>query len=150
VRKKTSNADDHFHSDLFGNITPMKTWEQKYQKYIRSPEWKTKCKEALGRAEHKCQKCGFSKWAGKLEVHHLTYEHFMHEPLEDLIVVCSKCHKIKDRQREVETEKRNYAKLQDARFEGWARAVYGDNWMMHNDEDVIYNEFQDWLDRNDY
>ncbi len=131
--------------DLFGNVTPEKTKEQKYREYINSPEWKKKSK-ALIESVGKCQKCGFSKYARKLEVHHLTYEHFKNEPPEDLIVVCSKCHKIKDRQREKETEKRNYEKLEDARFEGWARAVYGDDWMVYNDEYVVYQEFQEWLE----
>jgi 5-methylcytosine-specific restriction endonuclease McrA len=132
--------------DLFGNITPDKTWEEEYKEYISSRIWKEKCKQALERVGYKCQKCGLSKWARKLEVHHLTYERFKHELPEDLIVVCNKCHKIKDRQREQETEKRNYEKLQDARFVGWARKVYGDDWML-NDQEYIYLKYEAWLEK---
>ncbi|PKN71233.1 MAG: hypothetical protein CVU54_02085 [Deltaproteobacteria bacterium HGW-Deltaproteobacteria-12] len=136
--------------DLFGNITPLKTWEQKYREYIQSPTWEKKRKEALERVDHKCQKCGHTQWSRKLNVHHLTYERFMNELPEDLKVVCTICHKIEDEKRALETAKRNYAKFQDARFDGWARAVYGDDWMVYRDESDVYYEFQDWLDRNDY
>jgi hypothetical protein len=47
------------------------------------------------------------------------------------------------------SEERNYEKLQDARFDGWLRSVYGDNWMMLVDEDIAYDQFQDFLDRCD-
>lgn len=133
--------------ELFGYKKPKKTWEEEYKEYLSSKEWKIKATQALERVDYKCQVCGLSKFARKLEVHHLTYERFKREIPEDLDVVCNKCHKIKDRQRERETEKRNYNKLQDARFEGWARAVYGDNWMIRNNEDVLYEEFHEWLDR---
>lgn len=36
-----------------------------------------------------CEICGS---AINLQVHHLTYEHFRSEPMEDLIVLCAKCH----------------------------------------------------------
>lgn len=150
MRRKSNVNNVPGSVDLFGNITPLKSWNQKYQEYIRSPEWKKKCEEALARADDKCQKCHHTKWSRKLNVHHKTYEHFMYEPPEDLIVVCTYCHKVEDWLRDEETAKRNYEKLQDARFEGWARVVYGDNWMMRGDEDVIYYEFQDWIEKNDY
>ena len=133
--------------DLFGYKKPEKTWKEELKEYLSSREWKIKARQAKERADYKCQRCGSSKWVRKLDVHHLTYERFKHELPEDLIVVCNKCHKIKDRQREQETETRNYEKLQDARFEGWARKVYGDDWMMYNNEEYIYAEYEAWLDK---
>ena len=132
---------------MFGNITPLQSWEQKYQEYIRSPEWKQKRREALERVDHKCQKCGHTKWSRRLNVHHLTYEHLMNEPPEDLKVVCTVCHRIEDEKRALITAERNYEKLQDARFCGWARSVYGEDWMIGRDECIVYEEFHDWLDR---
>lgn len=133
-------------ADLFGYTPPIKTWEQEYKEYTSSKEWKIKCDHALERVDYKCEVCGFSKHSVKLSVHHLTYERFKHELPEDLMVVCEKCHKKKDRQREKETEKRNYQKLQDARFEGWARKVYGDDWMVYYDEEIVYLEYEAWLE----
>ena len=114
---------------------------------MRSPEWKIKRNSALKRAEDKCEKCHHTKWSRNLEVHHLTYEHFMNEPPEDLKVVCTVCHRIEDEKRALITEERNYEKWQDARFDGWARAVYGDDWMVYRDQYDVYCEFDDWLDR---
>jgi hypothetical protein len=131
--------------DLFGNVTLDKSWEQKYKEYLKSAKWKKKCTLKLEQVGYKCERCGISKWAG-LSVHHKTYEHFMDEPLEDLKVVCKKCHKIEDLIRQQETEAKNYQKLQDARFCGWARVVFGDDWIM-NGEDYVFQKYQEWLDR---
>jgi 5-methylcytosine-specific restriction endonuclease McrA len=136
--------------DLFGNITPDKTKEQEYKEYINSAEWKRKSKEAIKRAGNKCQKCGMDKGTRRLDAHHLTYDNFKHERPEDLEVVCVKCHREADKEREQEVAERNYEKLEDARFEGWARAKYGDNWMLYNDECIVYDEYREWFERNDF
>lgn len=135
--------------DLFGYEPPLKTWKQEYDEYIRSKEWKIKCQKALERAGNKCEKCGRDKYSVKLVVHHLTYDHFKNEPPEDLLVVCAKnCHFIEDKHREKRTEKRNYERLQEARFQGWVRKVYGEGYVC-NDEDALYQEFLDWLESID-
>ena len=136
--------------DLFGNVTPLQTWQQEYNEYMRSPAWKNKREVALKSADNKCQKCNHTKHSRRLNVHHITYEHFKNEPPEDLKVVCTLCHKIEDWKRAMETRRRNDEKLQDARFEGWARKVYGDNWMIGRDEADIYYQFEDWIYKNDY
>jgi 5-methylcytosine-specific restriction endonuclease McrA len=117
--------------DLFGNITPDKTKEGDYKEYITSATWKRRCEPVYKRADNKCEKCGMSKWTRKLSVHHLNYDHFKNEPPEDLILLCDKCHEKADKQREHETADRNATKLEDARFDGWARKKYGDDWMMY-------------------
>lgn len=62
----------------------------RYEDYIKSPEWKQKSDDAKARAGFKCQLCGNRK---ELTTHHNTYRNLGHEPPEDLIVLCWKCHK---------------------------------------------------------
>lgn len=131
-------------TDLFGNIIPDKTEEEEYNEYIASPAWKIKRVQALERTGYKCEECGMSKYTVKLEVHHLHYDRFKKERPEDLIVVCEKCHKKKDRQRERETIVKNYAKLQDARLDGWATKVFGEDWEML-DPQYVNDNFEAWL-----
>jgi len=135
--------------DLFGNITPDKTKEEEYKEYLASPTWKRKREQALKRADYKCEECGMSKWTRKLDVHHLDYDHFGNECPEDLIVLCEKCHKKADKQRERETANRNATKLEDARFYGWAEKVYGEQWMLLDPEN-IYEEYCAWCEKRDW
>jgi len=134
--------------DLFGYKEPEKTWEEEYNEYIRSSEWKKKCREAIKRAGEKCEVCGAPKWS-KLSVHHITYERFKHELPKDLKVVCARCHIKEDVKREEETKRKNFQKLQDARFYGWAETVYGKNWMIYYKEDEMYELYENWLDEKD-
>lgn len=60
-----------------------------YREYLLTPEWEATRKRALKRAEYRCQLC--SK-AGRLHVHHRTYERRGWENNEDLIVLCPHCH----------------------------------------------------------
>jgi hypothetical protein len=62
-----------------------------YHSYINSKEWKTnKRTEVLRRSGGVCERC--HKWP-VVNVHHLTYERLGNELLEDLLGVCTKCHK---------------------------------------------------------
>ena len=104
----------------------------------------------MKRAGDKCERCKTPKGLRRLEVHHRTYERFGNERLEDLEVVCVLCHRMVDIERREEIEQRNYERFEDARFRGWAEKVYGEDWMMLNNEDVIYEEYQAWLERKDF
>lgn len=122
-----------------------KTKEEDYAEYINSKAWKSLRARVLARAKDRCEVCGFSKWSVNLEVHHKTYERFKNERLEDLLVVCTSCHKEQDKIRENATKVRNRQKLLSAQFEGWARKVYG--WEQGDyDGDRIYDEFIEWLE----
>lgn len=68
------------------NLTP----KQKYKVYLKSAHWKQLRLKILLRDNYKCRLCGNSS---KLEVHHLTYNNKGKENLDDLITVCSKCHR---------------------------------------------------------
>jgi len=62
-----------------------------HKRYIKSDKWDFKRKKILKKANYTCQSCG--KKHTKLEVHHKTYQRLGNEKDEDLIVLCSTCHK---------------------------------------------------------
>ncbi|WP_156932986.1 HNH endonuclease [Desulfonatronum lacustre] len=104
-----------------------------YNKYIKSDEWKNKRIYALKAAGYKCQKCGIT---GRLEVHHLDYDSSLyHERLNDVEVLCRRCHQIADSEREYETA-----------YESYAYKIYGDYWVEHDDE-RLREEFDEWYER---
>ena len=61
----------------------------KYAEYINSPEWRKKREERLKYDNYHCRACGSTE---DLECHHVTYDHFGDEPIEDLITLCKECH----------------------------------------------------------
>ena len=63
---------------------------KEYNDYLKSPEWREKCKQVLNRDEFKCTMCGSTE---DLKVHHKSYEHLKHEPLDDLTTLCDHCHR---------------------------------------------------------
>lgn len=67
-----------------------KEHKQKYLDYLKSEEWskvKTKLFNLRGR---KCEWCSSTE---DIEVHHIHYYNLFKEELEDLTVLCSKCHR---------------------------------------------------------
>jgi len=62
-----------------------------YKAYLDSPHWASIRAAALVRAGNRCQsmthklRCDVSE---DLDVHHTAYEHFGHESLDDLLVLC--------------------------------------------------------------
>lgn len=60
----------------------------KLNEHYASEEYRTIRKQALIRDNYKCQKCGNEAE----EVHHLTYDNFPNEKIEDLQSLCSNCH----------------------------------------------------------
>jgi len=65
------------------------TASPRYTAYISSPEWYAVRDAKLNQVGHRCQECGDSE---RLEVHHLSYDRFENERLEDLQVLCHFCH----------------------------------------------------------
>jgi hypothetical protein len=61
-----------------------------YQTYLQSEGWKQRRTEAVKRAGYRCQVCNSRE---SLEVHHRTYVNKGHELPEDLLVLCSSCHR---------------------------------------------------------
>lgn len=120
---------------------------QEYQQYINSPAWKRFREYAIKQAGYKCARCGVSKWSGPLEVHHLTYERFKRERLTDVIVLCKACHEHADGERRTEVQEKNAAALEAARFNGWARKAYGDDWRDTVDTEAVHERYSEWKDR---
>lgn len=64
-----------------------------YKRYLRTRHWQQLRQEVLRRAGGRCEKCGYQPWKPNgLQVHHLTYSNVGNEKLDDLIVVCPRCH----------------------------------------------------------
>jgi len=61
-----------------------------YKEYLLTDEWKKKRKIILERANYRCQVCDSNK---NLHVHHRTYENIYNENIDDLTLLCGKCHK---------------------------------------------------------
>ena len=71
-----------------------RAWYRKV--YLRSPHWRARRSQAIGRAGGRCERCGAR---GRLEVHHLTYKRLGRERDRDLRALCHRCHRLADRRR---------------------------------------------------
>jgi len=70
-----------------------------YRRYMKSEKWFNLREKRMELDNYQCQFCN---GVGKtLEVHHLTYDNFMDENLEDLVTTCVNCHKYLDRIRKI-------------------------------------------------
>lgn len=67
----------------------------KYQRYIRSKQFKEIKKIILERDDYKCACCNSRAEERSLTCHHKTYQHLYDElnHLNDLIILCNVCHK---------------------------------------------------------
>ena len=117
-----------------------------YKEYLNSFAWKIQRVKALERANWRCEKCGKSRYQITLQVHHLTYDNLGHEKAEDLQVLCKSCHEAADGQRHAA----NDAKLRGARLDGWATKRYGEEWWDRFDPETVREEFDEWLERQQY
>lgn len=64
-----------------------------YVAYLKSPEWLAKRRLLTRQYGSRCTCCDSIPTSGNpLDLHHLTYERLGNERLEDLTVVCRKCH----------------------------------------------------------
>lgn len=64
-------------------------WWSRYEAYISSDAWREKRLRVLERDKWTCQACMRRR---ATQVHHLTYKHLEHEPLFDLVSICTVCH----------------------------------------------------------
>lgn len=65
---------------------------REYREYIASSDWAWRRDRAF-EASRKCYCCNHKASLRRpLDLHHLTYERFGHEPVEDLALVCRPCH----------------------------------------------------------
>ena len=66
----------------------LKKGNPEYEHYIHSSAWRKKADERMELDHHRCCVCG----GEATEVHHLTYDNFREERMEDLVSLCHKCH----------------------------------------------------------
>lgn len=67
----------------------MEKHKYNYKEYLESNKWKEFREKVLKRDNYKCTKCGNTN---ELCIHHITYDNFGNENLEDVVTLCSKCH----------------------------------------------------------
>lgn len=60
-----------------------------YKKYLYSKHWLSFREQALFAAKYECEECGYDE---NLNVHHLSYKSLGHETLNDVQVLCYRCH----------------------------------------------------------
>jgi len=63
-----------------------------YAEYLKTPEWMVTRKIVKQRAGYRCERC--SRPDTEWNVHHLTYERRGYEDLNDLVLLCRRCHEI--------------------------------------------------------
>ena len=61
-----------------------------YREYLRTPHWQGLRRQVRERAEGKCEVL----WCNRQgrDTHHLTYERIGNERLDDLVLLCRRCH----------------------------------------------------------
>ena len=69
----------------------MKKFNKEYIEYLNSPKWNFIRNQVARKNNYRCQLCNKQIFKG-FHIHHLTYEHFGNEPLEDLMFLCPECH----------------------------------------------------------
>lgn len=110
-----------------------------YHAYLRSDRWYLMRLAAFHRARWRCEQCARG---GQLNAHHLTYDRFGVEDLDDLIVLCRPCHD--DEHRRID-----HNRLDSARFAGWARWRHGPDWDLRWSAHDLADQYDAFLDEVD-
>jgi 5-methylcytosine-specific restriction endonuclease McrA len=110
--------------------------------YINSAQWRNISALMKRIAGNKCGHCGRN--SSKLEVHHLTYERFGRERMNDLVVLCESCHEIADKKRVSEREQRGRRKRDNAAYDTYMTKKYGEGFDSYYHG---YEEFSEWLEQ---
>ena len=80
--------------------------------------------------------------------HHETYERFTKERLDDLVVLCKDCHEEEDKKRKRQQEEKAAEALYEARFAGYMKKKYGEDYFFHEMPiDADYEEFEEWVEK---
>lgn len=78
-----------------------------YSAYMQSETWRLKRGIVIRVCNYQCQMCGVRHdFRNRLQVHHYHYKNLGNEPIEDLVALCKRCHKIADKERLTHPEKR--------------------------------------------
>lgn len=82
--------DGMFHLVPAPEPLPERMTKATYAEYLRSSHWKVTRARKLEEVGRRCQLCGQTH---HIEIHHNTYQHLGHESMNDLIALCSGCHR---------------------------------------------------------
>jgi 5-methylcytosine-specific restriction endonuclease McrA len=66
---------------------------QRYQEYLRSPEWRARREVVARRSGGVCERCGGRSGEDARDLHHLHYRTLYDERPEDLQHLCRSCHR---------------------------------------------------------
>lgn len=70
-------------------VVVKESYRQRYRAYMQSPHWKALRWQAIMGAGRICQCCAHNR---RLEAHHLNYRNLTDCTVDDLIVLCNRCH----------------------------------------------------------
>ena len=91
TRKQKHELNQLIRTQKTGHESKSDWWER-YSRYIHSPRWKS-LKDAVMRERGvSCERCNASGSITKVHLHHLTYERLGRERMEDVQLLCERCH----------------------------------------------------------
>lgn len=82
-----------FSDYLNDNSNDIKYEHMTYQKYLKTDYWKAFRQKALEHYGRRCDWCGSQGNSIILHVHHVRYDKWFDEKLENVILLCSDCHR---------------------------------------------------------
>jgi hypothetical protein len=118
-------------------------WRIKYEKHLKSAQWKNTRRDLFRLRGQKCEVC--KMLSPNLEIHHLNYKRMGHELPSDLKIVCKKCHAEEDRKREILAIAERQARRHSSAFDTWFFKKTGFESFYANESD--WNDFERWLER---
>ena len=99
------------------NLEFSANWRKKYEKHLKSAQWKNTRRVLFRLRGEKCEVC--KKPSPNLEIHHLNYKRLGSELASDLKIVCKKCHAQEDRKREILAIAERQARRHSSAFDTW-------------------------------
>lgn len=93
IRQKIAEQKGIYYRDIYETHRQKrnKAWRDYYDAYLVSTRWALLRVKALTMVNYKCIVCGS---ADTLQLHHRHYKTLGEESLDDVMVLCKKCHEI--------------------------------------------------------
>lgn len=85
------------------------SYRERYEAYLKTPEWGAKRKQKAEEQNYTCERCGERILKG-FHIHHKTYKRFGREPLKDLQFLCEYCHSIVHIELDIKEKKKKIRK----------------------------------------
>lgn len=90
--KRDQKREETQHACVHHDDARSSSWWDRYNDYLKSPEWQDRRMARLIYDRRKCQACLSGCTWDATQVHHITYKHLGNEPVFDLVSVCETCH----------------------------------------------------------